>query len=303
MPAHNRPLPPREVFMPLAAGYFDESSDEGIEDRSYCVAGFVGNGAAALELDMRWGDLLEQFDLDYFKSSEIEFGFGQFAKHRENPLKLTDPLTGSEKALIREIKTAFIDLICDCEEMIGIGCVLLIRDYELLRSESPHAAKVLPLPYVLCANLALLEAGNMANEANAINSYATVVRPIFDSHREHGPRFLAAFDSYRRNNPISARYLLPPHYEVEQKYRCLQAADCLAYEARRLLIRDEYEPNRQVRIAMTRPSEQVGKIYKLDYDSLKIIVDAQTPDRIPIEPAITRRAPSSSRSRSRSLNQ
>jgi hypothetical protein len=303
MRAHSQPPLPREVSMPLAAGYFDESSDEGIEDRSYCVAGFVGNGAAALELDMRWGDLLGKYDLDYFKSSEIEFGFGQFAKHRYNPSKLTDPLTSNEKALIREIKTAFIDLICDCEEMIGIGCVLLIRDYELLRSESPHAAKVLPVPYVLCANLTLLEAGNMANEANSINSYATVVRPVFDSHLEHGPRFLAAFDSYRRNNPISATYLLPPHYEVEQKYRCLQAADCLAYEARRLLIRDEYEPHREVRVAMTRLSEQVGKIYKLDYESLKIIADAQAPDRIPIKPAITRRTMKLNRSRVGSVNQ
>jgi hypothetical protein len=283
--------PPLKIEMPmvLAAGYFDESTDQGLEDRSYSVAGFMGNGAAALELDMRWGDLLKRYDLGYFKASEIEFGFGEFAKHRENPARLSDPLTDNEKDLIREIKTAFIDLICDCEEMIGIGAVLLLRDYELLRNESPHAAKVLPVPYVLCADLALLEAGIMVNEANAFYPYTTIVRPIFDSHEEHGPRFFAAFQSFQRKNPISSRCLLPPHYEIEQKYRCLQAADCLAYEARRLLVRNEFEPYRPMRKAMERLSEQSGSIYKLDYESLKIIADAQGPDIIPIKPSLAGR--------------
>jgi hypothetical protein len=275
--------------MPLAAGYVDESTDEGIEDRSYSVAGFVGNGAAALELDMRWKDLLTEYDLAYFKASEIEFGFGEFAKHRENLARINDPLTDNEKSFIREIKTAFVSLICDCDEMIGIGAVLLLRDYELLRNESPHAAKVLPNPYVLCADFALLEAGIMVNEVNAFYPYTTFLRPIFDSHKDFGPRFCASFNSFQRRNPICSRYLLPPHYEIEQKYRCLQAADCLAYEARRLLVRDEFEPHRNVRIAMSRLSDQVGRMYKLDYDSLKTVAEAQTPDLIPIEPTIGKR--------------
>jgi hypothetical protein len=266
----------------LAAGYFDESSDEGLEDKSYSVAGFVGSGAAALEMDMGWGELLKRFDLDYFKASEIEIGFGAFAKHRSHPKQLSDPLTDSEKNHIREIKIAFIDLICDCEDMIGIGAVLLLRDYQILQEESPHAARVLPAPYVICADLALIEAGMMVNEANAYYPYGSVIRPVFDSHQEHGPRFLNGFQSFQKKNPLSSRYLLTPHYETEQDYRCLQAADCLAYEARRLLVRDEFEPHRPMRKAMERLSDQIGRMYKLDYEALQMIAEKQTPDVIPI---------------------
>jgi len=277
--------------MLLASAYFDESTDEGSADRCYTVAGFVGNGHAALDLDMRWGELLERYDLEYFKASEIEFGFGEFVKHRDNPTKPTDPLSAKEKGLIREIKTAFIDLICDCDEMVGVGAVVILPEYERLLQDSAHAKQVLPSPYVICADFVLLEAGIMANEANAYySSIGTMVRPIFDWHEEHMGRFQQSFTSFTRKNPISSKYLLPPQYEDEKRYRCLQAADCLAYEARRLLVRDEFEPDRPIRKAMGRLGEQIGRIYKLDYESLKAIADAQTPDLIPIKPSIDGRA-------------
>ena len=111
----------------------------------HTVAGFVGNGHAALDLDMRWGELLEKYDLEYFKASEIEFGFGEFVKHRDDPTKPTDPLSDNEKGLIREIKTAFIDLICDCDEMVGVGAVVILPEYERLLQDSAHAKQVLTL--------------------------------------------------------------------------------------------------------------------------------------------------------------
>jgi hypothetical protein len=198
----------------LSSACFDESTDEGSADRCYTVAGFVGNGHAALDLDTRWGELLKRYDLEYFKASEIEFGFGEFVKHRDAPTKSTDPLSDKEKGLIREIKTAFIDLICDCDEMVGVGAVVILPEYERLPQDSAHAKQVLPKPYTICADFVLLEAGIMANEANAYYSW---VRPIFDRHEEHMGRFQQSFASFTRKNPISSKYLLSPQYEDEKR--------------------------------------------------------------------------------------
>jgi hypothetical protein len=55
-------------------------------------------------------------------------------------------------------------------------------------------------------------------------------------------------------------------------------------------VRDEFDPRRPIRKAMERLSERVGRIYKLDYESLKTVADGQTPDLIPIKPTVDGRA-------------
>jgi hypothetical protein len=83
--------------------------------------------------------------------------------------------------------------------------------------------------------------------------------------------------------------LLPPYYESDRNYLVLQAADNLAYECRRLLISEEYDKHIHERIAMTRLKERVFKIYKLNYDGLKAVLEAQGPDTIPFEADIHNR--------------
>jgi hypothetical protein len=98
----------------LACGYFDESTDVDTENRCYSVCGYVADGASALELSFAWADLLRKHRLRYFKASEIEYGFGEFAQYRENPDDLTAPLSNGDKEKIVEIKTDFVSAICKC---------------------------------------------------------------------------------------------------------------------------------------------------------------------------------------------
>jgi len=96
-----------ESCMWLAGGYFDESFDE-CEDRCYTIAGYIGPQLPAVILDLRWKDLLKHYNMAYFKCSELEFGFGEFAQYRDDPSNMQAPLSAQEKAKIREIKTAFV---------------------------------------------------------------------------------------------------------------------------------------------------------------------------------------------------
>jgi len=279
----------REIaVMMLAAGCFDESTDESSEGRCYTVAGFVGGLDVMVVLELRWKDLLKKYNLKFFKASQIENGFGEFAQYRDDPNALSKPLSKREKALIVEIKTAFVNLICETDGLYGIGTVLILPDFERLVQEDPVAYHHLPFPYYICGQLTMMEAGQMMLLSNQHSRPAARgnLRPVFDSHEEYSGRFKQIFDSFARMNPISSRYLLAPHYESELDHLTLQAADCLAYEARKLLIQQEFEPHRPERIAMTRLRKRVRRLYKLNYESLKLIAHAQTSDTIPLAPAL-----------------
>lgn len=273
----------------LIAGYFDESTDVDTENRCYSVCGYVADGASALELSFAWADLLRKHNLEYFKASEIEFGFGQFAQYRDDPSNLQARLSSREKERIVEIKTDFVSAICN-SNVYGIGTVLVLRDYELLRAQNPLAQRNLLAPWYLCASFTLMASGFLMNDANVRHppEMSGFLRPIFDWQTEYMGTFIQSFPNFCRKNPTSSRFLLPPYFETEQTYKCLQAADCLAFEARKLLVQVEYEPNstRPMRKAMQRLGDRMYKIYELNYDGLKIIAENQSADCIPIQPAI-----------------
>lgn len=190
----------------LTGAYFDETTDESSTGYCYTVAGFVGNSFTAATLDLKWKDLLEKYDLAYFKSSEIEYGFGEFAKHRDDPNRPNLPLSDREKKLKNQIKAEFVDLICGTEDFVGLSATVLLSDYHRLRKTDESLLKKLPKLYVLCSQLCLMEAGFIMNESNR-NAPAwgrSLLRPIFDSHDEYESEFRSTFQAFCLKNPETA---------------------------------------------------------------------------------------------------
>ena len=99
------------------------------------------------------------------------------------------------------------------------------------------------------------------------------------------------FDDFKTKNPVCSQWLLLPNYEDEKEYVALQAADNLVYECRRLLITEEYDKHIPERKAMTRLKERIYKIYKLNYDGLKTIMENQSSNAIPITPEVENELP------------
>ena len=166
----------------------------------------------------------------------------------------------------------------------------MLRDYDLLRAQNPLAAKNLFAPWYLCSSFTMMAAGLLMVDANRRHApkMTGFLRPIFDWQTEYMGAFVESFPNFCRKNPMSSRFLHPPIFENEEDYKCLQAADCLAFEARKLLVRVEYEKDslRPIRKAMQRLGERIFKIYQLNYEGLKIIAENQTADLIPIAPAM-----------------
>jgi hypothetical protein len=266
----------------LAGGFFDESTDE-YEEVVYSVAGFVSHGRPSLMVDLRWKAALKEYNLEYFKASEIEHGFGQFRQYRDDPNDIAKPLSQREKDLRTEIKTAFIDIICDEPDFVGIGAGILVRDLRAFREDHPELARVLPSPYVMCADLMLVQAGLMMNITNKNHpADPGLLRPIFDSHEVYEPPFIGGFDSFKRSNPISSVSLLEPIFESDRNYRCLQAADCLAFELRKFIYNKTFDPTRGTRKAMERLMEcNIEVLFHVDYNALLTVTRGQKdPDAV-----------------------
>jgi hypothetical protein len=276
-----------EYTMQVAVGYFDESSDEDTAGVAYTVAGFVGNNHATAVLDMRWRDLLSKHNLDYFKASELNSGNGQFRQFRDEPDRLEfTPFSEKEKKTFREIKSDFTDAILGCEGLSGIGAVVVLPDYEQIRKDYPPAKTGLSFPYFICASMVLMELGVQFNRLNQRYrpDERMRVRPVFDSHEEYSGRMKQGFDRFCKMNPISARYLLPPHYENDKEYLSLQAADDLAFELRKALFLDRANMKERIPMTRLRESGMFLKVYKLDYNGLKLLADAHEADFNPLEP-------------------
>jgi Protein of unknown function (DUF3800) len=273
--------------MLLASGYFDESSDGEFEDRVFTIGGYIGGGPSSLQLDLRWQGLLDKYGLAYFKASELENGIGEFAKFRDRPATASiDRFTEREKDLLKNIKIEFVDLLCKQRDIVAISATIHMRHLKAFERDHPELFKRLPPFYQLCGHLVMMESGLTVREANETSPpyLRSVLRPIFDSHQEFGPRFKASFEDYKQKNPKSSQYLLPPEFEDEQTYKCLQAADLFVYEVRRTVSNHFFEPRIKLRIAMGRLFSQVRATYVLDYGTLKSLALSQDRNgQIPIK--------------------
>jgi hypothetical protein len=268
-----------------AASYFDESADEA---QGYAVGGFMGHQLDCVHLDWIWREkILKKYNLAYFKASELEGGFGEFAQYRDNPKDLKARFSPREAALFREIKTKTIDIFLGAEFITGFGAVVLLPDYARLKQEMTRDGLALPSPYFFCAQLCMMEAGFMMDYVNkGLEQYRKgCVRPVFDNHEEYRGRARQMFDQFQKKNPICSKWLLAPRFADDKDYVVLQVADNLAYEVRKLVIGEEYAPERPERIAMTRLKERMWKVYKLTYQSMKLIMRSPK-NSIPIEPEI-----------------
>ncbi len=263
--------------MYLVAGFFDESTDEDSGGLSYTVAGFIGNNLVTGILELRWQDVLNKYGLEYFKASELNAGTGQFQKFRDDPTTHEwRPFSQREKDLFKQIKIDFTDVIVGCGDgLYGVGAVVILPDLERLRAEYDHA-KALPVPYFICANMCMVAAGlEMAAQNLGHKEDLCWLRPIFDTHEEYSGRAKLTWDSFCEKNPTASKYLLPPHYEREQDYLTLQAADNLAFEARKLVFTEHRKMPARESIKRLIQNGNIIRIAKFNYDALKITADAQ----------------------------
>jgi hypothetical protein len=235
---------------------------------------------------LNWKAALKNYNLDYFKASELSAGEGQFKQYRDDPLCTKwKPFSAREARKFTEIKIAFTEVIAGFSTHLNaIGAVVVLPDYDKIKRDYPPA-NTLAYPYYLAGQVVMMEAGlQITKENENIRGDQIYLRPVFDSHEEYSGRMKGMFDSFCQKNPLSARHMLPPHYEDDRLYLSLQVADNLAFEIRKYALSTLGSSNRPMRKSLERIQSAFVRVYRLDYDGLKTIADAQDSDFNPLDP-------------------
>jgi hypothetical protein len=269
----------------IYAAYYDESD----ESPGFSVAGYSASYATWVHLDWAWQCLLKKWHLAYFKASECENLLGEFAQYRDCPTDLKSDLKPHERQKLIEIKTEFVDAICkQSDDLQGYGAVVIVDDFEKIISENAEAKRLfLDKPYYVCFQLCLVAAAMPARDFNLQRPSKedhVFVKPIFDSHKVYSGLAPTLYEKFIKANPRSAEVLLPPNYGDDKAVSALQVADTLAYEARKHLTRQIVKGDDYIRKPMERLRPFVYRIYRLDYQALRLMVLRQDPDYIPISP-------------------
>jgi hypothetical protein len=219
----------------LISSFMDESFDNA-PSGVYAVGGVLGRSVPIFELDRRWEKLRKRPDIDieYFKASECERGFGQFAKF----CAVTGKPTPDEKKKLDSFSHEFLDIITNVVPFEGDKRFLCVHGVGVVQSDfydiikDPAAKAVLgPSPFRLAYDFALIQCAWAMKQCGA--SY--MVSFICDEDQEHasvvGPDYL----KLKEANPQAAEYMLSFTVQDEKKCEPLQAADAAAFEVRRAL--------------------------------------------------------------------
>jgi hypothetical protein len=220
----------------IANTYMDESFDpkhEGKHRGFFVVGGMLGQGVPVFELERRWGQLLEKHGLHYFKASECENGWRQFAKFVSD----SKNITAEERSVLDSISLEFLSLIInpvafDSEHYLTCYGVGIIQDdfYEVIKSD--NARKVLgESPYRLAYDFAFIQAAWLVSQLSERWGASFVC----DEHEVHSPLAPTAYYRLKETNPEAAQYMLSFTSIDEKKCAPVQAADAVVYEVRRAL--------------------------------------------------------------------
>jgi hypothetical protein len=267
----------------IYGAYFDESD----EKPGFAIAGYSAAYDTWWHLGLKWQELLDKWNLKYFKASECENGLQEFAQFRDDPTDQRSPLKQNERAKLKEIKTQFIDVICKHhDDLQGYGAAIVTEDFERIIAQDPIARKTfLDKPYYLGLQLCLVAAAMPVRDANMRRSGDAKIelRAVFDSHEKYSGLAKKIFDDFSKKNPRASEVLLPLVYDQDVSTIPLQVADTLAYEIRKRLTRTIRAPDDEyMRVPLVRLRPAIYRIYKLNYESLKTIAAHQLPDKIAV---------------------
>jgi hypothetical protein len=266
--------------MQTVVSFFDES--ERIATEIYGVGGLFGSNHATSILELRWRDLLDRYQIEYYKSSELSAGEGQFKKFRDDPgAKERRRFSDREREFFRKVKTDFTDALVQSRGLTAIGAVVLVADYERFIASGEPGASLLSRPHYIATSLCLYEAGRqiaMENERLPEEDKG-VVYPIFDSHEVYGWHIQNDFPEFCKKNPNESRYLANPVFESEREWIGLQPADAIVFEFAKYLENKIEHPHVPPRAPLQRMADanMLSHCYLVDYHVLQVLAREQIP--------------------------
>ncbi len=211
---------PLEVFK----SSLDESADQ-LRERLFVAAGLIGFEGDWKPIEKRWGDILDEHQIAYFKTSECKTLDGEFRKYRSvlNGREIANQIRGKlENVLISSHLGAF-------------GLAIVMQDYLQVLREVPEAKSFYEDdPSAVPAFYHLIYEINRTIRRKAKGSFVAF---LYDDSPV-SEKINHAFSALRQVHPVSSRSMVTLAPLDDRNHPALQAADMWADIARQ----EVYEP-------------------------------------------------------------
>jgi hypothetical protein len=254
----------RNALVDVIEAYFDESGTH-LQSPSMCVAGYLFTAQKAKRFQDRWGSILRQAGLEYFRMSECAPGAGQFKgwlpKHRQ----------AIEKELIKAIR----------EHVTHGVAVWVSRDEFRLRAPS-WWQRYYGGPYTACLMQCVILVAVWAKkteQAEPISYFFEAGDPKAGEAGEHMRKTASHADE------AAAAHYAGHSFIPKKTARQFDAADALAWNLNRTYI-DGTNKGLDVEQAM-RPAwrklllaDEAYTVYSLRREQLKRFFESQKPPEV-----------------------
>jgi hypothetical protein len=225
------PLDADQRFAAMFAAYLDESSDEKME-RVFAISVLLGRSEAWVKFEHKWNALLDEYGLEYYRSTEAEHARGQFDK----PPFRTEPnsLTFEQNEMLRQVRDRFLD-VATGNDRAGIVLGVDMRVFQAIACTPEILDKFGNTPYYVCAHFAMIKAVKMIQDELRSKE---LVAFISDKQDQFSSTMLRVHDDLIAKNPNVGKQFGSLAFQDKKAFKPLQAADSLVYEGRRYIEAD-----------------------------------------------------------------
>jgi hypothetical protein len=197
--------------------FLDDSKDAN-QSHMFVSGGFFGTRDDWSSLRKAWSKVLQDWDIDYFKSSEYNHLTDQFAKFRTDAYP---PPSGRKAA--KDIKDALQQVVSKHPFITGIGVSVPVKDYEKVCSRPETNGVFAGNPYHRALESVMFETVKIIRRRPGHNVVAFVHDEESDFETLH-----RLYLGFKKLNPKTAKYLGGFAALNDKQHPPLQMADMIA---------------------------------------------------------------------------
>jgi hypothetical protein len=239
------PLDSSDRVACVLKAYFDESWDQH-QQKILVIGGMFGRWGEWSKVEWRWKELLDEYEIQYYRASEAEFARGQFDKE---PFRTKDlPTTQEQFKLLHEVRERFFGVTVS-GYVFGLAYGMPLALFKEVANTPEKLDKFGDTPYYYCGYRIM---DRLLSSLKHEVGCKELVALIFDQQEEYEAEM-------RR---LHSHMCLPDYHCRSQvgtmtfadktKFLPLQVADTLAFEARKDFERKLADPDAVERPEFTR---------------------------------------------------
>jgi hypothetical protein len=235
--------------------YFDESWDAR-QEKILVFGGMIGRHEEWAKIEWPWKQLLDKYEIEYYRATEAEHARGQFKKP---PFRtVPDSLTFKQNELLREVRREFFEVVTR-GIVSGLAVGIPITMFSEVANTPEKLAKLGGTPYYLCGHMVILR--TLKAVKYEVNS-RELVTFVFDRQQTFRAEMLKVHARLATKECEFHSQVGSITFDDKRRFVPLQIADTLAYEVRKQFEREMDDSSAEVRPELKR-FKASGKVFEI----------------------------------------